>query len=196
MALLYVSISGHTECVSPLSSDSLVSNGTHLPTNGVIMLFPELKFNCTSGYVSSVKMIAFLEELGFVSRYFEFQIWRPTSLNNYQLVTADFINDESLNETFSNTVKSYFKTYTNQQQKSLYFQRNDIIGMYIPPQGNTAAPIVPTFLNVTERDNGMRLTTTKLYWTSIPFAPCNVSLCSSSFNVINNAILQTKIEGI
>ena len=161
--------------MSSCSNDVFVTelNNNSLKTiKGVQMLFPKMMFNC-SGYITHWEGL--VKKGSRLERYFVIQIWRPISGDQYQNIADEIIHGSSRDD---DPDVIYFNF---ELDNYMYFQPGDILGIYIPSV-DTLSLLYSS--NVT---NGI-----DMYYTYISYPPCRISLCSSSFQRLEEIELQIK----
>ena len=179
-------------CPSPLYSD-LNDNDTsdvkHFTIRGAIILLPDIQFNC-SGYIKSIEAWMHLDQVS-TSHYLEYQIWRPSTNTllphntEFNVVSDALINDNTPNEDITSNIRKYI--YTGNSGK-LQFQKNDILGMFVP-EPLSGDPFLPTYVNASDGEEGVRL-----YWTKSDYTICSVALCSNGFTVMPKLDILINIE--
>ena len=152
------------------------------------MLLPDIKFNCT-GYITSIEGWMYLDETSS-THYLQYEIWRPTTSNNYNLVSSVIINDGTDHQEVTDNIRAYtYNASTGTPQ--LQFQKNDIFGIYLPDPVNGDI-FFPTYL--TDASQGNEGPGVRVYSAMSEFGVCSVSLCSNHFSIMENVTFQIRIK--
>ena len=187
--LFFLSNTG--QCSSPLYNDlndSLSSIVQHFNTTGLVMLLPDIKFNCT-GYITSIEGWMYLDETSS-THYLQYEIWRPTTSNNYNLVSSVIINDGTDHQVVTDNIRAYtYNASTGTPQ--LQFQKNDVFGIYLP-EPVSGDIFFPTYL--TDASQGNEGPGVRVYSARSEFGACSVSLCSNHFSIMENVTFQIRIK--
>lgn len=161
-------VSDFKSCTTNLFETQLnISNVSYITTNdiGVQVLLPDMQFNCNGS-------ITYLEGLVFLpgnSHFFVFQIWRPTSNNTYSVIASQFISEGDPLLKLYGTSDPNIKRF-NLTGKNLNYQKEDIVGYYLPPSTSPYQPFLPVFS--TNNSGGGRV-----YYTRTK-SVCSMALCS------------------
>ena len=152
------------------------------------MLLPDIKFNCT-GYITSIEGWMYLDETSS-THYLQYEIWRPTTSNNYNLVSSVIINDGTDHQEVTDNIRAYtYNASTSTGQ--LQFQKNDVFGIYLPDPVNGGI-FFPTYL--TDASQGNEGPGVRVYSARSEFEACSVALCSNHVRIMENVTFQIRIK--
>lgn len=184
-------LSNTGQCSSPLYNDlndSLSGVVQRFNSTGLVMLLPDIKFNCT-GYISSIEGWMYLDEISS-THYLQYEIRRPTSSNNYDLVSSVIINDGTDYRAVTDNIRAYTHNASSGSGQ-LQFQKDDIFGIYLPDP-ISGDIFFPTYLTNASQDNGGP--GVRVYSATSEFGPCSVALCSNHFSIMENVTFQIRIK--